>query len=212
MAILPNFRDEARRRGLLGADEAVTLDRAYRLVRDMAFGQPSDNRPETVIAEWRGLSDTKHDVLALLLEELGYDVAPIVATMQHTAESASWLPPHIVDELKRAPIRDVITFLRVRTDPVADDWTTMDATWPEGAKHFGAPANGDFVAGVDQRTAGVPEEIVHVQGDEDAIVVAARLLVDFAGDDIGRRMGFIDAISTFLGWALAPVEGDTDGW
>ena len=137
----------------------------------------------------------------------------ILATHHFTAENAPWLPPALLDEAREGEgVPDVHTFLRVRHDPVADDWTTMDATWPEGAKHFGAPANGDFVAGVDQRTAGVPEEIVHVQGDEDAIVVAARLLVDFAGDDIGRRMGFIDAISTFLGWALAPVEGDTDGW
>ena len=212
MPILNTFRDEARSRGLLGADESVTIDAAYRLVRDMAFGRPSDNRPETVVAEWRGLSDTKHHLLAQILEELGYEVATIVATHQFTEESEPWLPPHLLEEVKRQPVRNVMTFLRVRTDPVGDEWTTIDATWPYGAKYLGAPANEDFKMGVDQRTSGVPEEIVHVQDDENPMAAAAKVMADFAGAEIARTMQFLDEVSAFLAFALTPVEGDTDGW
>ena len=206
MPILPTFRDEARRRGLLDADEPVTIASAYRVVRDMPFSRPSDSRAETVVAEWRGLSDTKHDVLALILEELGYDVVPIVATHHFSEATHPWLPPHLLAEVQRAPVPDVITFLRVRTDPVEDEWTTLDATWPLLALLFGAPANGEFEAGVDQKTAGTPEEIVHVQGDQDAVEVAARILAEFAGEEIERRDTFVEGLATFLGWVLADVE------
>ena len=40
---------------------------------------------------------------------------------------------------------------------VGDEWTTVDATWPYGAKALGAPANEDFAAGVDQFAEGLGE-------------------------------------------------------
>src|SRR5262249_28652120 len=130
MPILNTLRDAARARGLLGDDEGLTIASAYRLVRDMPFARTSDYRVETVVEEWRGLSDTKHALLGQVLEELGYDVAAIVATHEFTEAEQPWLPPHLIEETKRAPVKHVMTFVRVCTDPVGDEWTTIDATWP----------------------------------------------------------------------------------
>ena len=131
MTLLTDFRDEARRRGALGADEAVTLASAFRIVRDLPYERASDRAPETVLREWRGTCSGKHYLLAAILEALGTETAVILATHHFTAENSPWLPPALLDEVRAGEgVPDVHTFLRVRHDPVADDWRTVDGRSP----------------------------------------------------------------------------------
>jgi len=198
MSILETFRDEARRRGVLGPQEPVTLHAAYRLVRDLPYARSTDAAPDTVVREWRGTAVGKHALLAALLQALGYDAAVMLATQYFSASGAPWLPPALREEAGARPVPDVHAFLRVCHDPVADEWMTVDATWPLAARSLGLPVNEVLQPGVDQRIGCEIEELFHVPDDEDPAEVAARILALHAGDEAARRETFIDAIAAWL--------------
>lgn len=198
MSLPTDFRDEARRRGALGADEAVTLESAFRVVRDMPYARATVRTPETVLREWRGTCSGKHALLAAVLEALGYEAAIILATHHFAADNTPWLPPHLLDEVRRGPVPDVHTFLRVRHDPVADDWMSVDATWPLSTRALGLPVNERLTPGVDQRVACDIEEIIHVPDDEDPHAMRQRILELHAGDEADRRDRFIEALASWL--------------
>lgn len=202
MALIPLFRDEARRRGLLGEDERVTAEVAFRLVRDMPYRRASDRQPETVLREWQGTCSGKHYLLGALLEELGYATITILVTHEFTAENSPWLPPHLLAQAGERPVPDVHTFLRVQHDRIADDWMTVDATWPAAAARLGMPANLEFVPGDDQQIACDAIEIFHVPEDEDAQALKERVIAYHAGDQAERRDAFIEALSAWLGETL----------
>ena len=198
MSLLTDFRDEARRRGALAPQEAVTLESAFRVVRDMPYARASDRAPGTVLREWRGTCSGKHALLAAVLDALGYEAAVILATHHFTADNAPWLPPHLLDEVRRGPVPDVHTFLRVRSDPVADDWMSVDATWPLATRALGLPVNERLTPGVDQRIACDIEEIIHVPDDEDPQAMKQRILELHAAGDTERRDRFIEALAGWL--------------
>ena len=198
MTLLTDFRDEARRRGVLAADEAVTLGSAFRVVRDMPYARATDRAEATVIREWRGTCSGKHYLLAAILDALGYEAAVLLATHSFTADNAPWLPPALLDEVRRGPVPDVHTFLRVRSDPVADEWMTIDATWPLSAGALGLPVNARLTPGIDQRIACEIEEIIHVPDDEDPQAMKERILELHAGDEAARRDLFIEALASWL--------------
>ena len=197
MLLLTTFRDEARRRGLLGAGEAVTAAVAVRLVRDMPYASASDREAETAVREWRGTAGEKHELLALLLEELGCAVSIIVATQEITPANAPWLPPPLRDEVGRAPLPDVHTFLRVSAGP-EEQWGTVDATWPLAARALGLPANETFRPGVDQRAACDPIEIFHVPADANPAQYRERISADHVGEQAERHARFVEALSAWL--------------
>ena len=198
MTLLTDFRDEARRRGALAPDEAVTLASAFRVVRDLPYERASDRAPETVLREWRGTCSGKHYLLAAILEALGTETAVILATHHFTVENSPWLPPALLDEVRAAEVPDVHTFLRVRHDPVADDWMTVDATWPLAAQALGLPVNTSFRPGGDMRVAADIEEIIHVPEDEDPQDVKEIVLANHVGDELPRRDRFIEALAAWL--------------
>ena len=204
MTLLSDFRDEARRRGALGADEALTPASGFRIVRDLPYERASDRAPETVLREWRGTCSGKHYLLAAILNALGSATAVILATHHFTAENSRWLPPTLLDEVRAAEVPDVHTFLRVRHDPVADEWMTVDATWPLAASALGLPVNAMFQPGTDQRVAADIEEIIHVPEDEDPQAVKEIVLANHVGDEMPRRDRFIEALATWLADAQPP--------
>lgn len=202
MALIPLFRDEARRRGLLGEDERVTAEVAFRLVRDMPYRRASDRQPETVIREWTGTCSGKHYLLAALFEELGYATMVILVTHEFTPESSPWLPPHLLAKVAERPLPDVHTFLRIQHERVREEWMTVDATWPAAAARLGMPVNLVFEVGEDQQIACDPIEIFHVPEDEDPQALKERVIAYHAGDQVERRDAFIEALSEWLATEL----------
>ncbi len=206
MTILTDFRDEARRRGALGADEPLTLATAFRVVRDLPYAAEGDRAPDSVLGAWRGTPAGKHALLEAVLDTLGLDSSLILATGAFSAEDTPWLPPHLLDEVRDRPLPDVHTFLRVRHDPVADDWMTVDATWPLPARALGLPVNEALTPGVDHRIACVVEEIVHVPDDEDVAMLTERILGQHVGEQLERRARFLQALAAWLADATQDVR------
>lgn len=206
MSLLTEFRDKARRRGALGADEAVTLASAFRVVRDLPYAPATNDAPEAALHEWRGTAFAKHALLEAILDGLGTDCALILATHHFSVEDTPWLPPALLDEVRRGPVPDVHTFLRVCSDPVADEWMTVDATWPRATRTLGLPVNETLTPDVDQRIACMVEEIVHIPGDEEPADVYQRILALHAEDELERHDRFIDALSSWLAAATGDVR------
>lgn len=204
-SILELLRAEARRRGALGAQEALTLPTAFRVVRDLPYARTADRAPETVVREWRGTCSGKHYLLAAVLEALGYDASVMLATHHFTPENSPWLPPHLLAAVREAPVPDVHTFLRVCHEPVADEWMTVDATWPVAARALGLPVNETLQPGVDQRIACEMEELFHVPEDEDPQAVKERIIEIHAGGQAARRDRFIRDLAAWLSSAADAV-------
>jgi arylamine N-acetyltransferase len=198
MPLVPLLTQEARRRGLLEAGEALTPASAFRLVRDMPYVRASDRQPETVLREWRGTCSGKHYLLRAVLQELGLPATIIVATHYFTPENSPWLPPHLMAEVRLAPVPDVHNFLRVQYDPEDGEWMTVDATWPAAARRLGMPANLQWRPGVDQQVAADVEEVFHVPPDEDPQAFKERVVDLHAGGQSARRDVFIRSLSDWL--------------
>lgn len=198
MALSPLLREQALERGLLDEGERVDAATAFRLVRDMPYRRASDRQPETILRDWRGTCSGKHYLLRDLLEEIGMPSTVILATHEFTPENSSWLPPHLMTEVRMAPVPDVHTFLRVQYDPMQDFWMTVDCTWPATARRLEMPANLSFDQGVDQRIACDPIEIFHVPEGEDPQALKERVIAGHVGQQAARRDAFIAALSDWL--------------
>lgn len=203
MPLVPLLLEEAKRRGLLDAGERIDAGVAFRLVRDMPYRRASDRRPETILREWQGTCSGKHYLLRTLLQEIGLPSTVILATHEFTEENSPWLPPHLMTEVRLAPVPDVHTFLRVQYDPVQDHWMTVDCTWPSKARRLEMPANLSFEAGVDQKIACDPIEIFHVPEDEDPQALKERIIEGHVGRDGARRDAFISSLSDWLARELS---------
>jgi hypothetical protein len=203
MPLIPILRQEATRRGLLEEGARIDAAEAFRLVRDMPYRRASDRRPETILREWTGTCSGKHYLLRDLLEEIGLAATVILATQEFTEENSPWLPPHLMTEVRLAPVPDVHTFLRVEHDPIMHEWMTVDATWPAAARRLGMPSNASFEPGRDMHIAGDPIEIFHVPEDTDPQELKERILADYVGSEAARRDVFITALSDWLARELA---------
>ena len=205
MSLLSELRAGAITRGLVPADAPLTTATAFALVRDMPYRRASSRAPETTIAEWRGTCSGKHILLDALFAELGVPATLIACTHEFTIENSPWLPPALRAEAERAPIPDVHLFLRAQPYPNterADEWMTVDATWPLAARRLGLPANERFELGRDHSVACDPIEIFHVPDDEDPQELRERLLAVHADGQLERRERFIEALSEWLAAAL----------
>lgn len=197
-SLISGLRDEAVRRGLLNREERADAATVFRLVRDMPFRPASNRLPETTLQEWRGTASEKHLLLQALFRELGLGASIILATHEFTEESAPWLPPHLLTEVRLAPLPDVHAFLRLEYDPVLHQWMTVDATWPAKARRLELPANLSLELGVDQKIACDPIELFHVPEDGDAIELEGRIVEDFVGRSTARRDAFLRALGDWL--------------
>ena len=213
--LLATFRDAARARGALAADEAVSLESAFRVVRDLPWApsapDASGAQPEPSIEEWRGTGREKHLLLSAILEALGYETGLLAVTCEFSEESTPWLPAVLLDEVREAPVPDVALLLRVQTNRMLEEWMTLDATWPLAAGGLGLPVNERIVPGTDHHLAVDPIEIFHLSPEDDedepgaTAALIERILRDHlaanGGDAPGameRRARFLEALAAWL--------------
>ena len=207
--LLSTFRDAARAHGVLGESQPLSLETSFRAVRDIPWGEASDLHPATTIAEWRGTGREKQLLLAAILDPLGFETDLLAVTHEFEPNSAPWLPPALMDEVRAAPIPDVHLLLRVQTNRMLEKWMTIDATWPLALSDLGLPVNERVVHGADHRLACDPIEVYHlpdVDEDEDEpdalYELIERILHDHVGDAPGaweRRQRFMAALTEWLG-------------
>lgn len=204
MPLLPTFRDEARRRGLLGPDETVDAARAFALVRDMPYRRASSREPHVTTTEWTGTCSGKHYLLQALLEELGFATMLIACTHEFTVENSPWLPPELLAQLDDGPIPDVHQFLRVQRGPTheGNEWKTVDATWPLAARALGLPVNEHWDEAREMQVAADPIELFHTPADIDPQSYKEQIIEREIGDQAARRDRFIEALSDWINRAL----------
>ncbi len=206
MPLLPAFRGAAVARGHLPDDTPVTAAAAFALVRDMPYERASSRDPAVTVDEWRGTCSGKHYLLRALFEELGVPTVLLACTHAFTLENAPWAPPDLRAILEGGPVPDVHNFLRIQPFPGterADEWTTVDATWPLAAASLGLPVNERFELGRDQRVACDPIEVFHVPDDIDPQELKERLLEIHVGDQGDRRERFLAGMMRWLAAELA---------
>lgn len=197
MPIVPRLKTAAVERGRLAADQPIDAAAAFALVRDMPYRRASSRAPEVTIAEWQGTCSGKHILLQALFEELGLGATMILASHEFTADNSPWLPPALLDEVRRAPVPDVHNFLRVQ--PEADsDWITVDATWPLAVESSGLPVNRGFDVHRDMAIAADLIEIHHVPPDLDPVEMKERVLSDWSVADRERREEFLERLMDWL--------------
>jgi hypothetical protein len=207
VALVPTLRASAVERGLLLEGAPVDAALAFALVRDMPYRRASARDPEATIAEWQGTCSGKHLLLQALFEELGWPATMLLAPHEFSEQSAPWLPPSLMVEVRGAPVVDVHNFLRVQ--PAAQlgaeaDWMTVDATWPLAARRLGLPVNEALVIGQDSDLAVDPIEIHHVPPEVDAMEMKGRILVDFGVEELARREAFLEGL---MEWLAEELDG-----
>jgi len=207
VVLLAAFRDAARGRGALAADEHVTMESAFRVVRDLPWGAASDLRPATALEEWRGTGREKHLLLAAILDALGYETGLIAVTCEFSPESTPWLPSALIEETRVAPVPDLTLLLRVQTNRMLEEWMTIDATWPLASGGLGLPVNERIVPNVDHHLGADPIEVFHLspEDDEDEPGATAALIERILRDHVGdapeaweRRARFVESLTSWL--------------
>lgn len=198
MGLLQDFKAAAVARARFPDDRPLTPAALFTLVRDMPFALPSDGQAAVVMREWRGTAPGKHVLLQALYEEFGLSAMLIAALHEFTPANMSWLPPALRAHLDAGPIPDVHMFLRLR---IADDWMTVDATWPLAAASLGCPANERFEPGREMAVACDPDEILHVPPEADPGAFERMLVERHVGAQAARRDGFLEALGAWLAQA-----------
>lgn len=215
--LLATFRDAARARGTLAPDATLTLETAFRAVRDIPWG-PRPPAPASdaagrlgaagTIEAWRGTGREKQLLLKALLDTLGFETDLLAVTHEFEPMSAPWLPAHLLDEVRRQPVPDLHLLLRVQTNRMIEEWITLDATWPASAAALGLPVNERVVHGADHRLACDPIEVYHLpEPDEDddpemLYELIERIVRDTVGEGAAaweRRERFLAAVAAWLG-------------
>lgn len=169
----------------------------------MPYHRPSDNRPETLIAEWCGTCSGKHVLLGQLFAEVGVQSRLMIATYRYTWRAAAKPPPELASILAAGPVPDVHNFLEIAWAGV---WLPVDATWSEAAGRLGFAFNRELVPGVAHEVACTPPFWAWpVPQGADLAAYKGRVVRRHCGEDLPRREAFIAALA---GWVAAnAVDG-----
>lgn len=200
MELLTLFRKQAIARGLLDEDAELFAENVFRLVRDMDLRASSSASPESAIEEWRSTGIDKHNLLNILLGELGYESRLMMCTYEFTKEKSEHLPHSLQVQLKAGPIPDVHSFLRVET---GGGWMDIDATWPLETKELGMPANEEIKMGDSMELACDPIEIFYVPNDSDPQSFEKKLIRAHCSGQIRSRRYFIHGMQRWVREASA---------
>lgn len=189
------LEQEARKRGLIAADEKVTPASAFALVRDMPYQRASSRRPESIIEEWRGTCSGKHYALDRIFREMGMDSRVIMCTHRFTPENTGHFPADLRALVAEEPAPDVHTYIRLETE---QGWMTVDATWPNSVQSVGMPVNLAFNAGEDMVIACDVIDAFEVPAGREPQDFKEHLLAEFCGESGQVRDDFIVGMSRWL--------------
>ena len=104
----------------------------------MPYRRASSRQPEAIIRDWRGTCSGKHYLLADVFRELALESQVIMCTHRFTMENTPHFPAELRDIVKKNPMLDVHTYLRVK---MGGGWTAIDATWPRSSESLGMLVN-----------------------------------------------------------------------
>ena len=186
---------ESRKRDLIASDEALTVESAFALVRDMPYQRASTRRPESIIEEWRGTCSGKHYLLDQIFREMGMDSRVIMCTHRFTRDNTEHFPPDLRALTSQEPVPDVHTYIRLESPA---GWMTVDATWPSSSQPLGMPVNQAFKPGEDMTIACDPIETREVPVGRDPQAFKERLIAEFCGESSRVRDDFIEGMSRWL--------------
>jgi len=184
-------------RGLIPPGTVVDAPLAFRLVRDLPYRRPSDNRPRTLIDEWRGTCSGKHRLLAQLLSECGYRTRLMIATYFYRLDPSGKALPELTRILEQGPVPDVHNFLEVGTR--GGRWVAVDATWPAGAEVLGFAVNEAWDLSQSQQVACLPPfHAWEIPPGVDPDRYKANVVRMWCGDHLGRREALIQVFAEAL--------------
>ncbi|MFC4453092.1 hypothetical protein [Deinococcus sonorensis] len=179
----------ALERGLIGAEERLTPELAFRLVRDMPYARADTHEPAGIIGGWRGTCSTKHELLQALLLEWGLQSRLIACTQLIRLPPGADMDPELKALAAGEPVVDVHNYLVVHT-PHGD--MTVDATWPLEAAAFGLPTNPEWVWGQDMQIGCTPLQSWDVPPEQTLTAFKDRLLAEqYTPAQLERRERFI---------------------
>jgi hypothetical protein len=191
--LLELLKSRALEKGLLKAGEAIDLEKAFLLVRDMPYIRASSRDPETIISEWRGTCSGKHYLLKGLFAELGY------ASQLMACTTVTYIDPKKVFGKMRTLLKqskgrfvDVHNYL-ILESPAGE--MIIDATWPVAAKGMGTVVNEQFILGVDQKIAVEPLKTWVVPADRDSQEFKDEILKEsFTPEELAHRDEFVQTL------------------
>ena len=186
----------SRERGLLAADDPLTAERAFALVRDMPYRRATSRRPEAIVEEWRGTCSGKHYLLADIFREMRLDLRVMMCTHRFTVETTGHYPAELRKLVAEDAVPDVHTFLWVDTER---GWTLVDATWPSSAEPLGMTVNSEFRAGENMTLACNPIDTYEVPAGQDPQEFKEHLIHEFCGESSQVRDDFIEGMARWLG-------------
>ena len=186
---------ESKKRGYLPADESLSAERAFALVRDMPYRRASSRKPEAIIEEWCGTCSGKHYLLADIFREMGLESRVIMCTHRFTTENTGHFPSELRELVAEGPVPDVHTYLRVKT---AQGWMVVDATWPSSAGPLGMTVNQEFAPGRDMTIACDPIKTLPTPEGMDSQEFKEQVIAEFCGDSSQVRDDFIEGMGRWL--------------
>ncbi len=193
--LLSMLEAESQKRGLVEPGQTIDAKAAFALVRDMPYQRASSREPEAVVQEWRGTCSGKHYLLDRIFKEEGLESKVIMCTHRFTKETTANYPPELRDLVARAPVPDVHTYIRLKTDA---GWMTVDATWPAKAEILGMPVNNEFLPGQDMTLACSPIDTYEVPDGQDPQGFKEELIERFCGSQSNDRDRFIKGMGEWL--------------
>ena len=191
--LLETLKSQAVERGQLKPEEEIDIQKAFLLVRDMAYTRASSRDPETIIQEWRGTCSGKHYLLKSLFAELGYTSRLIACTTVTHID-----PRKVSGKLRRLLEQSGGRFVDVHNYLVlelAEKEMIVDATWPLATRDMGMVVNERFVLGENHRIACEPLKTWVVPEDRNAQEFKDEILKEsFTPQELAHRDEFIKTL------------------
>ena len=195
LSLLALLEHERRRRSLLPAQDSLSVESVFNLIRDMPYQRASTRIPEAIVQEWRGTCSGKHYFLDEIFRDLGLDSRIVMCTHLFTPNNTAHFPYELKNLIAGDSVPDVHTYLWVETPA---GWMTVDATWPASAEPLGMPVNHTSTPGKDMAIACHPIEHYPVPEGQDPQAFKEQIIKEFCGANNQVRDQFIESMARWL--------------
>lgn len=165
--------------------------KAFKLVRDIPYGNIGSRSPYDVLEANKGTCSGKHALLKLILEALGYEVQSWFAL--HDFSKFPITPwPSELEEFHTMNLPDYHDFLKVRVD---GKWVVVDAIFDKPLKNLGFPVQ-DWDGISDMKLPVQVSEVFKAEGqmEEDK----KRLIAALPQELQVARKKFLEALTRWL--------------